>query len=366
MTLAATPPPAPAPTNPEPGAALRRLPMAVLLAVVTTFYIESGHIAFQWQSPSSVGVAVLGMLVAQFLAAWLMLSIVGVGYRFVQASGAGAATHRRLALLVAGCTLAGLAVHGGVHAMREPGLVLVSDLSKLLAWNLSFAALLVLAHHFAERSRDAAIALGDAELRRVGLERELDSARLQLLQAQSEPHFLFNALANVRRLMRTDAPAARTLLTDLLRYLEEALPQLRDEHSTLGREAGLVRAYLAVHQVRMGARLASRIDIPDALADRSVPPMVLLTLVENALKHGLQPRVEGGTVQVSARLEPGRLVLTVADDGQGMGSGSGHGTGLANLRARLRQTYGSAASLALAVNEPRGVVATVTLPEPAP
>lgn len=366
MTLAATPPASPGPAAPGTGAALRRLPMAALLAVVTTFYIESGHIVFQWQSPSSAGLAVLGTLLAQFLAAWLMLSIVGTGYRLVHASCAGAATRGRLALLTAGCALAGLAVHAGVHVLREPDVIKAADLRMLLAWNLSFAALLVLAHHFAERSRDAALALGDAELRRLGLERELDSARLQLLQAQSEPHFLFNALANVRRLMRTDAPAARTLLTDLLRYLEEALPQLRDEHTTLGREAGLVRAYLAVHQVRMGARLASQIDIPDALAGRSVPPMVLLTLVENALKHGLQPRVEGGTVQVRARLEPGRLVLTVADDGQGMGSGSGHGTGLANLRARLRQTYGPAATLALAVNEPRGVVATVTLPEPAP
>lgn len=366
MTLAATPPAPPAPAAPEAGAALRRLPMAALLAVVTTFYIESGHIAFQWQSPSSVGVAVLGTLATQFLVAWLMLGIVGTGYRLVRASRAGAATRRRLLLLIAGCALAGLTVHGVAQLLREPDVIKAANLAELLAWNLSFSALLVLAHHFAERSRDAAIALGDAELRRLGLERELDSARLQLLQAQSEPHFLFNALANVRRLMRTDAPAARTLLTDLLRYLEEALPQLRDEHTTLGREAGLVRAYLAVHQVRMGARLASYIDIPDALAGRSVPPMVLLTLVENALKHGLQPLVEGGTVRVSARLEPGRLVLTVADDGQGMGSGSGHGTGLANLRARLRQTYGPAASLSLAVNEPRGVVVTVTLPEPAP
>ena len=153
------------------------------------------------------------------------------------------------------------------------------------------------------------------------------------------------------------------MLADLLRYLEEALPALRDENSTLGREAGLVRAYLAVHQVRMGARLRTEFDIPAALFDRPVPPMVLLTLVENALKHGLQPMVDGGSVQVAARTEGGRLALTVADTGRGMGSGSGHGTGLANLRARLKAMYGAAASLSLAVNEPRGVVVTVTLPE---
>jgi LytS/YehU family sensor histidine kinase len=230
-------------------------------------------------------------------------------------------------------------------------------------WNIALASLLVAAHAFAERSHAAAGALHGAELRRLGLTRELDSARLQLLQAQVEPHFLFNALANVRRLLRTDADAARTLLGDLLRYLQEALPALRDEHTTLAREAELVRAFLAVHQVRMGPRLQAHIHIPPELATRTVPPMVLLTLVENALKHGLQPLVDGGSVVVSARAENGRLTLTVADTGRGMGSGSGGGTGLANLRARLKSLHGGAASLSLAVNLPRGVVATVVLPD---
>jgi LytS/YehU family sensor histidine kinase len=240
------------------------------------------------------------------------------------------------------------------------------NLRYLFFWNLVLASFLAAAHSFAQRSQAASHALHDAEVQRMALARELDTARLQLLQAQVEPHFLFNALANVRRLLRTDADAARTLLADLLRYLQEALPALRDEHSTLGREAELVRAFLAVHQVRMGARLQARIDVPADLAGHSLPPMVLLTLVENALKHGLQPRVEGGEVHISASTHNGLLTLTVADTGQGMGSGSGGGTGLANVRARLKAMYGSAASLALAVNEPRGVVATVVLPQSRP
>jgi LytS/YehU family sensor histidine kinase len=241
---------------------------------------------------------------------------------------------------------------------RTPG-----DLRYLFFWNLVLASFLTAAHSFAQRGQAASHALHDAEVRRMALARELDTARLQLLQAQVEPHFLFNALANVRRLLRTDAGAASTLLADLLRYLQEALPALRDEHSTLGREAELVRAFLAVHQVRMGARLRTRIHVPPDLVGHSLPPMILLTLVENALKHGLQPRVEGGDVHIHASAAHGLLTLTVADTGQGMGSGSGAGTGLANVRARLKAMYGGAASLSLAVNEPRGVVATVVLPE---
>ncbi len=200
-------------------------------------------------------------------------------------------------------------------------------------------------------------------MRQLALQVEATQARLQLLQAQIEPHFLFNSFANVRRLLRTDTAAASGLLLDLLRYLGEALPRLRDSTSTLGREVNLTHAFLSVHAVRMGQRLCFDFDVPAELAARSVPPMSLLTLVENALKHGLQPLAEGGSIHISARTLDGALTLTVADDGQGMGDACGHGTGLANLRAQLKAIYGSAASLSLRVNEPRGVTATVALPD---
>jgi LytS/YehU family sensor histidine kinase len=280
--------------------------------------------------------------------------------------GHGPLRAARLAAVIALCTLVATVVQGiGIVLRLGPNELEPPHMSFVL-WSISLTTLIVLTHHFSERSRHAASSLHDTEVRRVGLERELASARLQLLQAQVEPHFIFNALANIRRLLRTDADAARTLLGDLLRYLEEALPRLRDEATTLGRDAELVRAYLAVHQVRMGPRLRFEVDVPAGLADRAVPPMLLLTLVENALKHGLQPMVEGGTVTLRARRHAGRIEISVADTGRGMGSGSGHGTGLANVRARLRSMYGDAASLSLAVNEPRGVVATISLPESAP
>lgn len=208
----------------------------------------------------------------------------------------------------------------------------------------------------------AAAALHAATLGRLRLQAELAAGRLQMLQAQIEPHFLFNSLANVRRLLRVDGPAGRAMLADLLRYLESALPRLRDDAPTLGREVEITRAFLGVHQVRMSGRLEVEFDIPDAAAQQVVPPMMLLTLVENALKHGIHPLPEGGRIHVAASGAEGRLRLSVADTGRGLVFGQGSGTGLANVRARLKSMYGADAALSLQLNAPRGVVATIELP----
>jgi signal transduction histidine kinase len=239
------------------------------------------------------------------------------------------------------------------------------------AWFLSLNTFMAIALANAQRQSATTAAWHAEQQAQLEAQAELAQAQLQLLHAQNEPHFLFNALANVRRLLRTEPQAAKALLTDLLRYLQAALPALREPFSTLGGEAELVRAYLAVHQVRMGGRLQASVQVPPELAVQQVPAMCLLTLVENALKHGLNPLVEGGSVQVRARRvdEAGRageqafLELEVADNGQGFGEAStGHGTGLANLRARLRQSQGPGAQLSLERNEPRGVIARVRLP----
>jgi signal transduction histidine kinase len=339
------------------------LPMALLLASALTIYTRTAWLIHQRPGWTAAVLDLSGMWVIQFAVSWISLGVVAA--LFPRWHGPGPLRAWPFAAVTAAAALAGMAMQAIGFGLRGDGLdgeVGIPHAS-FFVWSLSLAALLVLAHHFSERSRQAASALHEAQLARLAQERELASAHAQLLQAQVEPHFIFNALANVRRLMRTDAMAARTLLADLLRYLEEALPRLRDEVTTLGREAELVRAYLAVHQVRMGARLRYEVNVPPALSALPVPPMLLLTLVENALKHGLQPLVEGGSLRVGARVaDDGRVLVSVADTGRGMGSSSGAGTGLANVRARLRAAHGASASLALAVNEPRGVVATVTLP----
>jgi sensor histidine kinase YesM len=339
------------------------LKMALLLATVASIYLQGGQFVESWPQIGEPLRRFAIFWVAQFVVACAMLVLLAKGFPRVPQQAPGRALGFWVLVLV--CTASGAVLQLLVFFLMfaNEDQLLPRQLRYLIFWNLILASFLVVAHNFAQRSQAASHALHDAEVQRMALARQLDTARLQLLQAQVEPHFLFNALANVRRLLRTDATAARTLLADLLRYLQEALPALRDEHSTLGREAELVRAFLAVHQVRMGPRLQTHIDVPMALAGYSLPPMVLLTLVENALKHGLQPLVEGGQIHIGASASHGQLTLTVADTGQGMGSGSGGGTGLANVRARLKAMYGSAASLALAVNEPRGVVATVVLPQ---
>lgn len=203
-----------------------------------------------------------------------------------------------------------------------------------------------------------------AELDRLALESEMTEARLQVLRAQIEPHFLFNTLANVRRLYAEDHGAGRTMLAKLMRYLEVALPCMRRDEATLGRDAELVEAFLHIQRVRMGPRITFDIEIPPQLHAHPVPPMMLLTLVENAIKHGLSRSPKGGHIRIAARAEGDRLLLSVADTGAGFTSGTvaGAGVGLANIRTRLGVQFGSAASLALENNELGGATATIALP----
>ena len=200
------------------------------------------------------------------------------------------------------------------------------------------------------------------EVDRARFAMQMDEARLVVLRAQIEPHFLFNTLAIVRRLYQTEPAKAESMLGNLMRYLSVALPQMRAADSTLGREASLTESYLAIQQIRMGTRLAFEVDIPAALRDAQVPPMMILTLAENSIKHGLNPLPEGGAVRISARAEGEHIRLEVADTGQGFTTSSGGGTGLANTRARLAAMYGQAAQLVLSMNRPRGVTAAITLP----
>ena len=197
---------------------------------------------------------------------------------------------------------------------------------------------------------------------RARLEAQMDEAQLAALQAQIEPHFLFNTLANVKRLYDTDPGAARTMLSSLITYLQAALPAMRASGSTVERELELVRSYLTIIGMRMGDRLRFRIELADEVRCASLPTMVVSTLVENAVKHGLSTLPEGGEIVVEAHAEAGCLRVVVADDGAGLCGIGGAGVGLANTRARLSARYGNAARLWLAENAPRGVRACVELP----
>ena len=202
-------------------------------------------------------------------------------------------------------------------------------------------------------------------MRRIDLDRDLTEARLQLMQAQIEPHFLFNALANVRRLYQTDAPAARAMLEQLSRYLGAMLPRMRSAQSTLGQELALALAYLHVQKIRMGPRLTVKSAVPESLQALPFPPMMLVTLVENAVRHGVSPLPQGGEIQIGAALVGGTLQVRVRDTGRGLAESSGSGVGLANISARLSSSYGAKAQLRLTQNATAGVTATLELPVPA-
>jgi len=226
-----------------------------------------------------------------------------------------------------------------------------------LTWTLS-----ILACAYRSTARTSTGTLMQRETRDAALHTELKHARLQLLSAQIEPHFLFNTLATIRTLARVDRRAALDMIDSLTRYLSEALPRLRLDEGTINDEFQLIEAYLRIHQIRMGARLSYGLTLPAHLGSQRIPTMMLLTLVENALKHGISPKVEGGSVCVSVTRESSALVLRVTDSGQGMRASEGHGMGLANIRRRLTMLYGERAVLSLADAEPVGTVATVSIP----
>ena len=234
------------------------------------------------------------------------------------------------------------------HEGRLSGFVLITGTVLVVAPLLALGALY--------RERDAQArsqALGFA-LERSQLERQALDARLKLLHAQIEPHFLFNTLANVQALVESGSPQASAVLKSLIDYLRAAMPRLADERATLGDELTLVRAYLELMRMRMPDRLQYTIDVPDDLRGRRFPGMALLTLVENAVRHGIDPSEAGGRILVGVRDggADGGLRLWVEDTGVGLREGGPPGTGLANLRARLAAASGGRATVSISAVSP--------------
>jgi signal transduction histidine kinase len=200
------------------------------------------------------------------------------------------------------------------------------------------------------------------------LKRQVAEARMAALQAQVEPHFLFNTLAAIDHLIETDPPRASVMQKNLITYLRATLQQMRESATTLGREVDLVSAYLEILKVRMEERLDVRIDIAQGLRSAVFPPMMLQSLVENAVKHGLEPSCDAATLTVQAEVADGTLRVSVADTGvgydptRGASQGPGLGLGLANIRERLEMMHGAAARFEIGPLSPRGTVATITLP----
>jgi signal transduction histidine kinase len=211
----------------------------------------------------------------------------------------------------------------------------------------------------------AAVATETAESEQ--LKRQVVEARMAAMQAQVEPHFLFNTLASIDHLIETDPPRASTMQKNLIALLRASMPSMRESNPaahTLGREMAVIKPYLEILKVRMEDRLQATVNVPEGLLSAEFPSMMIQSLVENAIKHGLEPKPEGGTLTVSAEIVHGRLAVTVADTGLGFGRAdtAGTGIGLANIRERLKLLYGDRASMVVADNVPSGTSVTLTVP----
>ncbi|UUZ55877.1 histidine kinase [Massilia sp. H-1] len=195
------------------------------------------------------------------------------------------------------------------------------------------------------------------------LERRLLEAQMATLQAQVEPHFLFNTLALIGQLIETDPPQAAKIHTHLIEYLRATLPQMRSNGGgTLGRQVQLSRSYLSIMQARMKERLDVGFDVPDYLEHAPFPPMMLQILIENSIKHGLEPKIEGGRIDVKAQLINGMMQVDVRDNGVGFNMHSDEGVGLANIRERLRLLFGARAELVIEQPLDGGALASIRVP----
>jgi hypothetical protein len=257
--------------------------------------------------------------------------------------------------------LCGNALGNLITGSQSPGFVLANPRQMLVVLLVSLVPGVAATSYFYNRQRVAAI-----EAQAQQAQREAAENQLRLLESQLEPHMLFNTLANLRVLIGMDPVRAQAMLDQLIGFLRATLNASRVGRHALSAEFSRLADYLALMQVRMGPRLQMRLDLPDALASVAVPPLLLQPLVENAIKHGLEPKVEGGRIEVLATREADQLVLTVRDTGVGLGAPASDGTrfGLQQVRDRLATLYGDAASFSLvaAGDGSDGCIATVRLP----
>ena len=262
-----------------------------------------------------------------------------------------------------GASIAGLVKGVDPFVFFQDSAKLRHVVTAALVFGVLFSLVTALIAHLRNREYRALTKSLEAEARQSETSRQLAESKLKLLQLQIEPHFLFNTLGSAQQLAEKDAPDAARLIGDLIRFLRAAAPALRDEMTTVRQEAAMIRAYLGIMQPRLGKRLAWSVQVADDIADCALPPGMLITLTENAIKHGIEPSPRGGRVDVVARRDGGNVVLVVEDTGAGLGSGpTAGGIGLANIRERLDLLYGGRASLSLEEGEPSGFRARIVLP----
>ncbi len=240
---------------------------------------------------------------------------------------------------------------------HDPNLLVI-----LLACTVAFGLIVSYFLHARNMMMENSIALREASLQQLASEEQLMEAHLKLLQAQIEPHFLFNTLSNVLSLIDEEPKRASMMLENFTQYLRVSLRRIRQEQATLKDELDLLRTYLDIHIIRMGERLQYHIEVPERFYLINLPPLLLQPVVENAIKHGLAPKLEGGTISISATTQANRLDIAIVDTGIGLQGEYGTGMGLNNVRARLRAFYGNQAKMIIKQNTPCGVYVNLSVP----
>lgn len=337
--------------------------VALMLAIwiSAAFLIRLYDDRVSWMAALVITLLLIGGIGVAFLSAWF-------GHSKFKVSA-------KLLIILILCTLCGAIAGGLVGSFLKGGTsAIMADVirigPKILISGIIAGVVycgLVLIVVFARRKQlQVRNTLLEQQAKDDRLARQLADAKLKLMQAQVEPHFLFNTLASVQHLAEARAPEAAALTRDLIIFLRAGLGGLRDETTTLQREFEMAAAYLAIMQTRMGERLRYTLELPDTLTNKSVPPAMLISLVENAIKHGVEPATDGGTIHLFAIETNGALQLGVRDTGLGLRQqttldNSACGIGLANVRERLLAIFGDTATLTIEENSPRGVTATITI-----
>jgi hypothetical protein len=355
-------------------APLRRLPRSPLRDLFYTL-VWNCLVALVLTAAEQLFSARPDPLLASFASMLLAANVVGFMihgalfalHRLAPAVLASGPRARMAQMLVSGIgALCGVSLARALLSWTSPLQIAGSDALTTLLMYAVFTAIVIRGMLFlAERrvARETAAARQQEQIATAS--RLLAEARLRALQAQIEPHFLYNTLANVLSLIDTRPAQARHMLERFIDYLRASLAASRAESATLGGELDQVSAYLDVLAVRMGERLRYRVDADTQCRLLPIAPMLLQPLVENAVMHGIEPKLEGGEIVIRARIEDAALCIEVADTGLGLGSAPprpGGGVGLSNLRERVRQLHGPQAQLQLFDNQPCGVTARLLLP----
>jgi signal transduction histidine kinase len=293
---------------------------------------------------------VLFMIGGRTIEAWVLRQSKGVitlYYTVVSTTG-----------VVGGLLLTGWLLNWNIWGwLNKPGWYLGVAVNSFL-----ISAILGVIFFWRERTLVAEMGLERERARMAEVERNATLANLRMLQAQIEPHFLFNTLANVTSLIHAQPDRAKLMLESFIHYLRSTLKSSREERTTLVAEFELMKQFLSILQIRMGDRLTVAFDLPDELGATQIPPMLVQPLVENAIKHGLEPKVEGGTLSFSAERKGDAVRLIVADTGLGFSGATSSGVGLKNVRERLQALYGDAGKLIIEDNAPAGTKVIIEIP----